>query len=80
MDWFKAVSQPARILSKKDKNLIKTQVRRKWYHLTAVGKSRATAMRKSEWNWRIEILLVALALGTLGGAIAAGRLRFLFRW
>jgi len=37
-------------------------------------------MPKSEWRWRIEVLLVALALGILVGAIAAGRLRFLFRW
>jgi hypothetical protein len=37
-------------------------------------------MRKSEWKWRIEIMLVTLALGILVGAIAAGQLKFLFRW
>jgi hypothetical protein len=37
-------------------------------------------MRKSEWKWRIEMLLVALALGILVGAIAAGQLKFLFPW
>jgi len=37
-------------------------------------------MRKSEWKWHIEIMLVSLALGILAGAIAAGRLKFLFRW
>jgi hypothetical protein len=36
-------------------------------------------MRRSEWKWRIAVLLVSLALGILAGAIAAGRLRFLFR-
>ena len=49
------------------------------FHVSAGGKSRATAMLKSEWKWRIEVLLVTLALGILAGAIAAGRLRFLFR-
>ena len=37
-------------------------------------------MPKSEWKWRIEIMLLTLALGILAGAIAAGRLKFLFRW
>jgi hypothetical protein len=37
-------------------------------------------MRKSEWKWGIAIMLAALVLGILVGAIAAGRLNFLFRW
>jgi len=36
-------------------------------------------MRKSEWKWHIKIMLLTLALGILAGAIAAGRLKFLFR-
>jgi hypothetical protein len=35
---------------------------------------------KIESKWLIGVVLAALALGALVGAIAAGRLRFLFRW
>jgi len=37
-------------------------------------------MQKADWKARVEILLVTLALGILAGALAAGRLKFLFRW
>ena len=50
------------------------------FHLPAGGKEPGNKMQKSEWKWRIEMLLTALALGILAGAIAAGRLKFLFRW
>jgi hypothetical protein len=48
-------------------------------HIAAGSESPGT-MRKSEWKWGIAIMFAALALGILVGAIAAGRLKFLFRW
>jgi hypothetical protein len=34
-------------------------------------------MRRADWRWLIGMLLLAVAVGILAGAIAAGRLKFL---
>ena len=51
------------------------------FHISCwAERTRAPAMRKADWKWRVEIMLAALVLGILVGAIAAGRLKFPFPW
>jgi len=44
------------------------------------GKALKTASVKTDKKWLIGILLVAVALGILAGAIAAGRMKFGIPW
>lgn len=68
-----------RILSEKNRLFIRTSVRlSRRNHPVPGKKSLRTLAWKAETKWLIGMLLLALALGALIGAIAVGRLRFLF--
>jgi hypothetical protein len=70
-----------RILSEKNQELLKTGDGAKWYFVPSFRrKTLKPIARRAESRWHLWLVVLALAIGILAGAAAAGRIKFPVHW